>query len=140
MRQKKNSLKSIIDKTMIKFLFVGIINTIIGTGTMFILYNVFNCSYWISSAGNYVVGSIVSYLLNKYFTFKNKSKSFFVLLKFVINISLCYLIAYGAAKPAIKWLLTEADVRVQENVAMLLGMCIFVGLNYIGQRFFVFRR
>jgi len=24
-------------------------------------------------------------------------------------------------------------------VAMLVGMCLFVGFNYLGQRFFVFR-
>lgn len=29
--------------------------------------------------------------------------------------------------------------QVQENIAMLVGMCLFVGLNYIGQRFFVFK-
>lgn len=140
MRQKKNKLKNIVDKTMVKFLLVGIVNTLIGTGTMFVLYNVFNCSYWISSAGNYIVGSVVSYFLNKYFTFQNKSRSFLGILKFIINISLCYLLAYGAAKPAIKMVLTGADTRVQENIAMLLGMCIFVVLNYMGQRYFVFKQ
>ena len=140
MRQKKNRLKNIVDKTMVKFLLVGIVNTLIGTGTMFVLYNVFNCSYWISSAGNYIAGSVVSYFLNKYFTFQNKSRSFLGILKFIINISLCYLLAYGAAKPAIKMMLTGADIRVQENIAMLLGMCIFVILNYMGQKYFVFNQ
>lgn len=139
MRQK-NKLENIVDKTMVKFLLVGIVNTIIGTGTMFVLYNVFNCSYWISSAGNYIIGSIVSYLLNKYFTFQNKSRSFLEILKFVINIAFCYLLAYGVAKPVIRMVLTGAEIRVQENIAMLLGMCFFVVLNYIGQRYFVFKQ
>lgn len=30
-------------------------------------------------------------------------------------------------------------MTVQENIAMLAGMCIFVGMNYLGQRFVVFR-
>ena len=60
------------DITTIKFLMVGVINTLVGTGLMFILYNVFSVNYWISSASNYIVGSIVSYFLNKYFTFQNK--------------------------------------------------------------------
>ena len=57
---------------MLRFLLVGVVNTLIGAGLMFLLYNVANCSYWLSSAVNYVVGGIVSFFLNKYFTFENK--------------------------------------------------------------------
>ena len=92
-----NKLKNFFDVTMIKFILVGIVNTAVGMGTMFICYNFFHLSYWISSASNYVVGSIVSYFLNKYFTFQNKSKSMKTVIKFVINITVCYLVAYGVA-------------------------------------------
>lgn len=128
-----------IDVTTIKFLVVGIVNTIVGTGLMFILYNCFAVSYWISSAANYIVGSIVSYFLNKYFTFQNKEKSMKQILRFVINIALCYLIAYGAAKPIISYVLSGMTEKIKGNVAMLAGMCLFVVLNYLGQRWFVFR-
>lgn len=106
---------------------------------MFGLYNCLGCSYWVSSAGNYIVGSIVSYFLNKYFTFKNRQKSVKTVLKFVVNIAVCYLVAYGLAKPVAAWLFSGFSVTVQENIAMLAGMCIFVGMNYLGQRFVVFR-
>ena len=59
----------IIDKVTLKFILVGIINTLVGNGTMFLLYNVFSVGYNISTVANYVVGSIVSYFLNKYFIF-----------------------------------------------------------------------
>ena len=59
----------LIDKTTIKFILVGIVNTLVGTGVMFLMYNLLHASYWISSASNYIIGSIVSYVLNKYFTF-----------------------------------------------------------------------
>ena len=36
-------------------------------------------------------------------------------------------------------LLAGQAVSVQENVAMLVGMCLYTGLNYLGQRFFVFK-
>ena len=54
----------IIDKVTLKFILVGIINTLVGNGTMFLLYNVFSVGYNISTVANYVVGSIVSYFLN----------------------------------------------------------------------------
>ena len=27
---------------------------------------------------------------------------------------------------------------IRDNIAMIIGMCLFVGLNYLGQNFFVF--
>ena len=129
----------IIDKTTIKFVLVGIINTAVGTAVMFVLYNLFCANYWFASAMNYVVGSIVSYFLNKYFTFQNTEKSFKQVMRFIVNITICYLVAYGIAKPAVRFVLSGCSINIQENVAMLAGMCIFVGLNYVGQRFVVFR-
>lgn len=131
-------MKKIFDLTTIKFLVVGVINTVVGTAVMFICYNLFDFGYWISSAANYIVGSIVSYFLNKYFTFKDSSKSYKTIIKFVINISVCYLIAYGVAKPLVLFILKNYSLGIQENCAMLVGMCLFVVLNYIGQRCCVF--
>ena len=133
-------IKKLLDRTFWKFILVGIINTIVGTGVMFLCYNVFHLNYWVSSAMNYIVGSIVSYFLNKYFTFRNKQRSWKIITKFIINISVCYLIAYGAAKPLVAKILSGQSVTIQENGAMLVGMCLFVGLNYLGQRFLVFTK
>lgn len=137
MKEKKEKL---IDKTVWKFLLVGVLNTLVGCGVMFLLYNLAHCSYWVSSAANYVVGSIVSFLLNKYFTFQKSEWSWAQAGKFVVNVAVCYLIAYGAAKPAVMWALLGQPVNVQENAAMLVGMVLYTGLNYFGQRFFAFRK
>ena len=135
----KDLLNKFFDHTFWKFILVGIANTIFGTGIMFVFYDVFHFSYWVSSASNYFFGSILSYILNRIFTFKNSDTAFKTLPRFVINISLCYLLAYGIAKPLVMHVLSELTQKAQENIAMLVGMCLFVGLNYIGQRFFVFR-
>lgn len=132
-------LRKLLDKTLWKFLLVGVINTVVGTATMLLCYNLLHLGYWFSSASNYVVGSIVSYVLNKHFTFQNKSRSPRVLLRFVVNITLCYLVAYGVAKPVMRMLLSGFGATIQENGAMLVGMVLFVFLNYFGQRFFAFR-
>lgn len=127
------------DKTFMKFVMVGIINTIVGTTIMFVFYNVFNLSYWVSSASNYFFGSICSFILNKHFTFNYKNHFWSSFLRFTINILICYLLAYGIAKPLIKWILSDFSTTYQENIAMLLGMCLFVVFNYLGQRFFTFK-
>ncbi len=131
-------LGKFLDITTLKFLAVGVINTLVGTGLMFVLYNIFSVNYWISSASNYIVGSIVSYFLNKYFTFQNRERSVRQIIRFVVNITLCYLVAYGMAKPLVSAVLSGMSEKVQGNCSMLCGMCLFVALNYLGQRFFVF--
>ncbi len=128
------------DKNFVRFVLVGIVNTLFGTGIMFLFYNVFNLGYWVSSFSNYFFGSILSYFLNKYFTFRTKEKSWREIVVWVVNISVCYLIAYGVAKPLMLWFLAECSQVVQENIAMLVGMCLFVSLNYIGQRIIVFKK
>lgn len=132
-------LKKLLDKTFWKFLLVGAANTLVGTGVMFLCYNLLHLGYWPSSAANYICGSILSYFLNKRFTFRNQEKGARVVLRFVLNISVCYLIAYGVAKPLAAWVLSGAGKTLQENGAMLVGMGLFVLLNYLGQRFFAFR-
>lgn len=132
-------MKKLLDPTMVKFLLVGVVNTLVGCGVMFLLYNLANCSYWLSSAANYVVGGVVSFFLNKYFTFQNHERSWKQVVKFIAIVAVCYLLAYGAAKPAVMGLLSGQPVKVQENVAMVVGMGLYTVLNYFGQRFFAFK-
>lgn len=131
--------KTWIDGTVPRFLLVGVVNTLVGCGAMFLLYNLAHWSYWLSSAANYVLGGVVSFFLNKYFTFRKRSWSWGQVVRFAANVAVCWLLAYGLAQPLVRHLLADWPVRVQENGAMLVGMCLYTALNYLGQRFFAFR-
>ncbi len=126
--------------SLVRFGLVGALNTLVGTGIMFTMYNVFHCSYWLSSFANYFFGWILSFFLNKYFTFRSKTRSGREVVRFVINIAACYLLAYGVSKPLMLRLLSGASQEFRDNMAMLTGMALFVVLNYLGQRFFAFRK
>lgn len=134
------------ENTAIKFIIVGIINTIIGTTVMYVAYLLFellkvnnDVNYWISSALNYIIGSIVSYYLNKNFTFKNEEKSLTQIILFVLNILVCYIIAYGGAKELIKILLNGINAKTIDLIAMFVGIFVFTFLNYFGQKLVVFK-
>jgi len=133
-----------IDGQFVRFVIVGILNTLIGTTTMFFCYDFLRLGYWISTIMNYVVGSIFSYFANKYFTFKRKKKDLDEIVRFVINICTCYFLAYSLAKPIIEILIKSVmgqgglEITVLEKCSMILGMGIFVILNYLGQKTFVF--
>lgn len=129
-----------INNEFTRFILVGIANTVFGTAVMFVCYNCFGFSYWFSTAANYVMGSILSYFLNKYFTFRHKGKTFSSMVKFTGNIVICYFTAYGIAQPLAVFLLKDCSETLKDNVAMTAGMVIFVVLNFIGQRMFVFRK
>ena len=141
-------LKKIVDPTFIRFLMVGVINTLVGTAVMFGLYNLAGLhtwgkvGYWLSTAGNYTVGSVVSFFLNKHFTFKNKEKGRGVVIRFVVNIAVCMVLAYGLAQRLVAAALAGSvlSAQMQGNLSMACGMCLFVLLNYFGQRFFAFRQ
>lgn len=132
-------MKKFFDPSMLRFLLVGVVNTLVGAGIMFLLYNLAGCSYWLSSAANYIVGGVVSYFLNKYYTFKNTERSWRQVLRFALNVAVCWLFAYGIAKPLALRLLAGFDEKLQTNAAMLAGLCLYTALNYLGQRFFAFR-
>ena len=132
-------MKKFFDVSMIKFLLVGVVNTAVGAGTMFLLYNLGHFNYWICVAANYLLGGIVSYFLNKYFTFQNKERSLAQVGRFALTVAVCAGIGYGIAQPLAQMALAGFPISVQENGAMLVGMVLYTGLNYLGQRFFAFR-
>lgn len=143
----RDRLRALLDPTLFRFLLVGVLNTAVGYGVMFGLYNLAglhrwgDTGYWLSSAANYVVGSVVSFFLNKHFTFRNREKGGAVVARFALNITLCWAVAYGLARPATAWLLsgTGWSPQLQGNLSMLAGSGLFVILNYFGQRFFAFK-
>ncbi|MGN0728544.1 GtrA family protein [Treponema sp.] len=130
---------SLIDEKLLKFILSGIINTIVGSLVMFILYNVAHLSYWISSAGNYIAGGLCSFFLSKFFVFKNSKRNTVQILLFIVNLAVCYFVAYGAAQKIIYKILSEHTEQFRGNVSLIVGMVLYTFLNYIGQRLFVFK-
>lgn len=130
---------TLFDAKMWKFLLVGVLNTLVGDGLSFLLINLTAIGLWWGTAIPMALASVMSYFLNKYFTFKNTEKGWRPVLRFAVNIAACYLLAYGIAIPLITGALAQADPALRDNIAKLAGMVLFVGFNYLGQRFFAFR-
>ncbi len=133
-----------IDKRFLKFVIVGIVNTLVGLTIMFTCYNLMHLGYWLSTALDYILASILSYFLNKHFTFQYKESGVGSAIRFVINIAVCYIVAFSVARPVVRWILYAIHINISkvvlENIAMLAGSGIFVIINYLGQRFFAFHK
>lgn len=130
--------KKLIDASIWKFLLVGVGNTLLSMVLMFLLEGL---GYWPSTAIAYVAGSVMSFFLNRSFTFQSRAELWPSALKFAVNVAVCYLIAYAAAQPLAAWILGRTAIPAiwQERLAKLGGMGLYTVLNYFGQRFFAFR-
>ena len=147
----KNKLKSFFDIKFLKFILVGILNTVIGEGVVLLLTNPvgwkdFDWGPGAAAFVGVVIGSIVSYFLNKYFTFKNREKGWKPVVRFTVNIAACLLIrvlvatAVSALSKGMGWTMFGWDVNTfAGNLSWAIGACTFVACNYVGQRFFAFR-
>ena len=124
--------KKLLDPSIWKFLLVGVGNTLLSMALMFLLEGL---GYWPSTAIAYLAGAVMSFFLNRSFTFKSRADFWPSALKFAINVAVCYVIAYSVAQPLAAWVLGRT-ARVTE---MLVGMCLCTALTYLGKRFFAFR-
>lgn len=147
----------VVDEKFFKFVLVGILNTVVGFGINFVALNVFNCPYMVAGALNYIPTSVMSFFLNKYFTFRSKGDLKKEAVRFAVNILICWALAYGIAKPATAFVMgfapkavfvfitnmtfgfLKGTEQIIDNVATIVGMGLFVVFNYTGQRFFAFK-
>lgn len=131
-------MKKLIDPSMWKFLLVGVGNTLLSMVLMFLLEDL---GYWPSTAIAYAAGAVLSFFLNRSFTFRSRASLPLSALRFAVNVAVCYLIAYSVAQPAVSWILSRTAISPmwQERAAKVCGMGLYTVLNYFGQRFFAFR-
>lgn len=130
------------DRSFLTFLIVGVVNTLFGLSVYYFCYNVLSAGYWPSSIADYVLGSVLSYFLNKRFSFHYQETDLKSIVRFIANIVVCFVLAYAIARPLTRWCLGIVGLPLStewiENIAGLTGTGIFMVLNYLGQRFFAF--
>lgn len=132
----KNKL---LDASIPKFLLVGVGNTLLSAVLMFLLEGL---GYWPSTAIAYVAGAVMSFFLNRKFTFQSEETMGRSAVKFALNVAVCYVLAYSIAQPLGGMILGTLGVKGiwLERLTKIGGMGLYTILNYFGQRFFAFRK
>lgn len=128
-----------LDASIWKFLLVGVGNTLLSMVLMFALEGL---GYWPSTAIAYVAGAVMSFFLNRSFTFRSQETMGRSAVKFALNVAVCYLMAYGIAQPVMELLPQPVFVPAiwWKRLTKLVGMGLYTVLNYFGQRFFAFQK
>jgi len=119
---------------MIRFALVGLLNTSIGLGTIYLLQNGFGLDYRIANTAGYTIGIINSFILNRTWTFKNRDKR---LTRQGAIFLLVAGVCWGAQFLALIVIVEFFSVR--KEYAQAIAMVIYTGFNYLGLRLFVFK-
>ena len=127
----------------VRFLFVGFINTFIGLSTIFIMMYKIDVSYWGATFIGNSVGAIVSFLLNRTFTFNSKISYRSGGVRFLIVILFCYFFSYSISDLIANFLQElplKAQIIYENDLAVLIGTALYTITNYLGQKWIVFFR
>lgn len=125
--------------TFIRFLLVGLLNTFIGLGLMFILKNELNWPYWLATFTGNSVGAIVSFFLNRAFTFNSKVRIKEGAIRFTAVILVCYALSFSVSRPIAELFGSGQGIISIDNLAILIGTGIYTITNYFGQKRLVFQ-
>jgi putative flippase GtrA len=128
--------------SFIRFLIVGIVNTCIGVSIIFLLMNGIGLSYWMSTFTGNTSGAVISYVLNRNFTFKSNTSLGASGIRFVAVILISYFGAYGMSDLLWSGILKDISFILVTNkeASVLFGAFLYTLANYIGQKFWVFKK
>ena len=131
-------INNLFDKSFLKFMVVGVINTLVSLVFMF-LFERFG--YWPSTIIAYIVGACVSFFLNKNFTFKSSENTLKSGLKLALIVAICFFFSYSLAQPIAGYMLKFIPLSPvwTERITKLFGMGLYTLTNYSGQKFFAFK-
>ena len=124
--------KYLHDKQAIRFLIVGILNTIVGYGTYYIIIS-FNISYVIAMTISQIVGVTHSFFWNKFWTFKSKKSGRKEIFKFVS----VYLVTYVMNLTLLAFFIEI--MKIDKRVAPIIILFITTLISYFGHKFWSFR-
>ncbi len=128
-----SKISKTIDKTFVRFLFVGVLNTIIGYSVIMVLFHLVGLTYGVSYFLSYVVGVVISFFLNRKFVFFSKNHKLFEFFRFLIAFGISYIVSY-----IFLYLFVEYQI-LGENIAFLGGMVIYSTLFYLLNKYIVFK-
>ena len=134
----------LLKHSFVRFIIVGVLNTLIGLSVIFICLNLAGLGYWTSTIIGNAVGAVNSYVMNKRFTFQSKASVSSTLWRFMLVTVICYIAAYWIGAEAARWLIApvfpQAGETALNNAAALLGSGLYTVMNYVGQKKMTFAK
>lgn len=129
-----------------RYLVVGVMNTLVTLGVIFVLKSVAGVNPWVSNAAGYVAGVINSFIWNRRWVFRSGGAIGRQAAAFAIGFGVCYALQFG-----VTWTLVNCTplhtlliplpgfTLSGYGVATLAGMVVYTVANYCYNRLIAFR-
>lgn len=129
----------------VKYCLVGVLNTLVTFGVIYLCKSFFGLNLYVSNALGYICGVINSFLCNKSWVFRSKGGYGREAVKFLLGFLLCY-----ALQLWVVWMLTESPFGKIEfliagivisgyGIATIIGNVVYTLANYIYNRLVTFK-
>lgn len=130
---QKQGVKGKVHVQFLKFLGVGVLNTLISLAIIYITMS-FGLNYKLANMIGYIAGMSNSYIWNKNWVFGSKNNVLKELFWFSVSFAICYGLQYGLL------VLMVEQWHWNDYLAQLLAMGAYTVTNFVLNRMITFRK
>lgn len=116
-----------------RFLLVGVANTAVGYAIIFFVMYLVGASPEVSNFVGYFSGLLLSYVLNRHFTFKSIQRRSGEFARFLVVFGIAYTANFLALLFFIRVIL------IDPGVSQILAGCVYIVASYLLNKYYVFR-
>lgn len=129
----KKNLTELLSLQLIKFGWVGVLNTVLGYAIFFVCIYIFKLHYSLALIIEYIFGISNSYIWNKLWTFKSKNRANKEIFKFIIVYIISLVFNY-----AILFLLIDI-LNIKAAISQIIALIIIFPITFIGHKRWTFK-
>ena len=118
---------------LLRYLLVGVINTLVGLGIIYFAMYFLGMSVGSANAVGYSIGILVSFILNKTWTFGSSDRIASSFLRYIL------VRAVGYAANLITVLFAHSQLGLNAYLAQAIGIVPYTTIGFVGSRYFAFR-
>jgi putative flippase GtrA len=122
----------LLDASVYRYLAVGVLNTLVGLAVIYFCLYALGTGNAGANALGYAVGIVVSFYLNKRWTFRHDGSALPALLRFIAVLGVAYIVNLVTV------LLLADGFGMNRYLAQAMGIPPYTILGYVGSRLFSF--
>lgn len=131
------------DKSLLTFLIIGGVNTVISMSLNFALNNFAGWPLFFSSATAFAITAVPAFYFNRKFSFKSKAPLGQSIFRFATVTVVCFLLSFGLNNIVMPWLRLGLLAGMSDMLFSAINIvgiqAVFTLLNYSGQRMWAFK-
>ena len=131
------------DKSLMTFLIIGAINTVISMSLNFALNNFAGWPLFFSTATAFAITGVPGFYFNRKYSFKSKAPLGQSIFRFATVTTVCFLISFALNNLVMPWLRANwwagMNPMLYSAISIVGIQGVFTVLNYCGQRLWAFK-